>query len=337
MLIEENKSLKLFNTFGIDAKTKAFATIRSLKDLNYLFENKLLHQPLLVLGGGSNVLMTRDFDGLALRIELKGLKIQNSSQEHKKILTAGAGENWHQLVLFAIENQLGGIENLSLIPGKAGAAPMQNIGAYGVELKDIFLELEAFDLATGKLQKFKKEECKFGYRESIFKRELAGQFIITSISLLLDEKPKFNTSYGAIEQELAKMGKQKSLESISEAIIQIRKSKLPNPEEIGNAGSFFKNPTIPQHHFEILKEKFPEIPSYPAENDFVKVPAGWLIEKCGLKGYKKGNCGVHEKQALVLVNLGNASGKEIYELSQSIIQTIKDTFDILLEREVNIL
>jgi UDP-N-acetylmuramate dehydrogenase len=337
MTIEENKSLKPFNTFGIEVKTRAMATIRSHNDLIVLFEKKLLQQPLLVLGGGSNVLLTRDFEGLTLCIDLKGLEIQDAGIQNKKILKAGAGENWHQLVLFAIKNNLGGIENLSLIPGKAGAAPMQNIGAYGVELKDVFYELEAFEISTGKLKKFSNENCRFGYRESVFKRDLAGQFIITSISLILDEKPNFNTSYGAIEEELAKTGKQKSLENISEAIIQIRKSKLPNPDEIGNAGSFFKNPTIPKSHYLSLKTKFPEIPSYPIADDWVKVPAGWLIEKCGLKGFKKGNCGVHDKQALVLINLGKASGKEIYDLSESIIQTVHDTFHILLEREVNIL
>ncbi len=337
MLIEENKSLKKFNTFGIDVKTKLFFEVKNHADLLQLFNNGLLKEQLLILGGGSNLLFTKDFEGLTLKINLSGIEILAHPDPTKKILRAGAGESWHQLVQFSIDHDLGGIENLSLIPGKVGAAPMQNIGAYGVELKDVFFQLEAFEIKTGKTLLFNKDQCKFGYRESVFKRELSGQFIITKVSFLLSENPIFNTSYGAIEEELNKTGAANSLQNISKAIINIRRSKLPNPDEIGNAGSFFKNPTIDQLEFTELQKKFPEIPFYPVDSKTVKVPAGWLIEKCGLKGIKKGNCGVHEKQALVLVNFGKASGKEIYELSEFIIQSVIEKFGITLEREVNIL
>jgi UDP-N-acetylmuramate dehydrogenase len=337
MLIEENKSLKKFNTFGIDVKTKLFFEVKNHADLLQLFNNGLLKKPLLILGGGSNLLFTKDFEGLTLKISLSGIEILTHPDPTKKILIAGAGESWHQLVQFSIDHELGGIENLSLIPGKVGAAPMQNIGAYGVELKDVFFQLEAFEIKTGRTVIFNKDQCKFGYRESVFKRELSGQFIITKVSFLLSENPIFNTSYGAIEEELNKTGAAKSLQNISKAIINIRKSKLPNPDEIGNAGSFFKNPTIDRLEFTELQKKFPEIPFYTVDKKTVKVPAGWLIEKCELKGIKKGNCGVHEKQALVLVNFGKADGKEIYELSEFIIQSVNHKFSITLEREVNIL
>ena len=337
MVIEENKSLKQFNTFGIEAHTRWFAEINETDDLRKLFAEGILKQPLLVLGGGSNLLLTRDFEGLTLKINLKGIDILPGPNPGTKILNANAGENWHDLVLFSIKQGLGGIENLSLIPGKAGAAPIQNIGAYGVELKDVFHHLTAFDLTNGNETIFTREQCRFAYRESIFKSEFKGRFIITSIALLLSENHVFHTGYGAIEEQLKLAGKTKSIENISNAVIEIRKSKLPDPEKIGNAGSFFKNPTLSQSHFDQIRQHYPEIPSYPVDEKSLKVPAGWLIEKCGLKGYKNGHCGVHEKQALVLVNYGGAKGKEIYELSEKIIETVHEKFGIRLEREVNIL
>lgn len=337
MLIEENQSLKKFNTFGIEAKTRWFAEVNHPEDLVELYSKGLLKEPLLILGGGSNLLLTKDFEGLTVKVNLKGIEILPHPDSTKKILKAMAGETWHDLVIFSIRQGLGGIENLSLIPGKAGAAPMQNIGAYGVELKDVFDHLTAFDLQTGKEVRFQKEECNFGYRESIFKRNLKGKYIITSIALVLSKNHEFKTDYGAIEEQLKLLGQPKSIENISNAVIEIRRSKLPDPEKIGNAGSFFKNPSISKEQFEKIKNNFPEIPSYPSEQNLVKVPAGWLIEKCGFKGLKKGNCGVHEKQALVLVNFGGASGSEIFELSENIIQTVLEKFGILLEREVNIL
>jgi UDP-N-acetylmuramate dehydrogenase len=268
--------------------------------------------------------------------EMRGVEVLNQD-EHHIYVRAAAGENWHQFVLYCIQNNYAGIENLSLIPGNVGASPMQNIGAYGVEIKDVFHELEAFDTHNKKLKTFTAEQCEFGYRESVFKRKYKGCYVITSVTFKLNKQPNFNISYGAIQQELDKMNvKNLTIAAVSQAVINIRQSKLPDPKEIGNAGSFFKNPTIAKHKFHSLKEAFPRIVGYPA-NDEVKVAAGWLIEQCGWKGYRKGDAGCHAKQALVLVNYANAKGIEILDLSTDIINSVQAKFGITLEREVNLL
>ena len=290
----------------------------------------------MILGGGSNILFTKDFDGFVFKNELYGIKKVREDAEHVYV-KAGAGVNWHQLVVHCIHNNWAGVENLSLIPGNTGASPMQNIGAYGVEIKDVFYELEAFHLQDKKLVNFNLADCEFGYRESVFKGKYKNQFVITSVTFRLNKKPVFNTSYGAIEQELATMGVTTlSIQAISQAVINIRTSKLPNPAEIGNAGSFFKNPEISLEKFDELKNNFVNIVGYHLPNGNVKLAAGWLIEQCGWKGYRKGDAGCHAKQALVLVNYGNANGNEIFALSEAIIQSVNEKFAVLLEREVNI-
>ena len=342
MQISENISLKKYNTFGVDVKAEYFAGFTNTNELNELLEFKKptnTHQqpPVLILGGGSNILFTKNVDGLVLKNEIKGIEKINEDEDYIYI-KAGAGENWHQLVLYSLQNNWAGLENLSLIPGNTGASPMQNIGAYGVEIKDVFYQLEAFHLQEKKIVNFGLKDCEFGYRESVFKRKLKGQFVTTSITFRLNKTPKFNTNYGAINQELEALGvKELSIQAISQAIINIRSSKLPNPAEIGNAGSFFKNPEIDAGTFEKLKDTNPAIVGYPVANGMVKLAAGWLIEQCGWKGYRKGDAGCHSKQALVLVNYGHAKGNEIYNLSGEIIQSVQDKFGVLLEREVNII
>ena len=342
-MIEHNVSLKKYNSFGIDATAKYFSTFDSLSSLSELIEwkNDLLAKKelskLLILGGGSNVLFTQNFDGLILKNELAGIEKIKEDNDYV-YLKVGAGVNWHSFVMYCIENNLGGVENLSLIPGNTGASPMQNIGAYGVEIKDVFYELEAFHLKEKKLVIFSLKDCEFGYRESVFKRALKSKFVITTVTFKLTKKPVFSTSYGTIEQELNAMGiTDLSLRSISTAIINIRKSKLPNPAEIGNAGSFFKNPEIDFSYFEELKNNFPNIVGYNLPTGKVKLAAGWLIEQCGWKGYRKGDAGCHVKQALVLVNYGNANGNEILILSTQIIESIYQKFGVTIEREVNII
>ena len=341
-MIAENFSLKQYNTFGIDAWAQYFSTFNSVEQLEALLEFK---KPVtnnaavipLILGGGSNILLTKNVDGLVLKNEIKGIEKTGADGEDV-FIKAGAGENWHQLVMYCINNNFAGMENLSLIPGNVGASPMQNIGAYGVELKDVFYELEAFHLKERKLVKFKLDDCEFGYRESVFKRKLKNQFVITSVTYRLHMEPRFSTSYGAIEQELQVMGIQTlSIQAVSQAVINIRRSKLPDPAVVGNAGSFFKNPEIDQEQFEALKKSFPNVVGYALNNGKVKLAAGWLIEQCGWKGYRKGDAGCHAKQALVLVNYGNASGKEIFELSTEIVASVQNKFGVILEREVNII
>lgn len=338
MQIRENISLRPYNTFGIDAKAKRFATFGSITELEELLNCRLpVADCRLILGGGSNILLTKDFDGAVLKNELMGIEIVKEDDEHVYV-KAGAGENWHGLVMHCVENGFAGMENLSLIPGNVGASPMQNIGAYGVEVKDVFHELEAYHLHDRALVKFSLPDCGFGYRESVFKRKYKGQFVIVSVTFRLNKKPVFHTGYGAIQQELEKMGVQElSIKAISQAVINIRSSKLPDPKEVGNAGSFFKNPPVEKAKFNELKRAHPSIPSFPFDEGHVKVPAGWLIEQCGWKGFRRGDAGCYPKQALVLVNYGNASGEEIYALSGEILQSVKDKFGIELEREVNIL
>lgn len=335
MDISSHISLKPYNSFGIDAYARYFAVFHSVTQLEELLDAPP-SPPLLVLGGGSNILLTKNVDGLVLKNGIQGIELVKEDDEYYYV-KAAAGENWHAFVQYCIQHNYAGLENLSLIPGNVGASPMQNIGAYGVEIKDVFEELEAWRLEDKTVQVFRSEDCGFGYRESVFKNRYKGQFIILNVTFRLRKTPVFHTSYGAIQQELEKMQViDLSIQAISEAVIRIRSSKLPDPAVIGNAGSFFKNPVIPSKHFEQLREQYPDMPGFSG-GDQVKVPAGWLIEQCGWKGYRKGDAGCYEKQALVLVNYGQASGKDIYALSASIIESVSSKFNILLEREVNIL
>ncbi|MBO9572378.1 MAG: UDP-N-acetylmuramate dehydrogenase [Chitinophagaceae bacterium] len=333
MNLKENISLKPYNTFGINATARYFSEFKSAEELEQLlaFENKRL-----ILGGGSNILFTKDFPGIVLKNEISGIDIVKEDKDHVYI-TAGAGENWHRLVMYCIDRDLAGIENLSLIPGSVGASPMQNIGAYGVEIKDVFHSLEAYHIHDKKIISFSNTDCGFGYRESVFKNKYKGEFIILNVTYRLNKTPVYNTSYGAIEEELAKMNAPLTIQNISKAVINIRTSKLPDPAEIGNAGSFFKNPTVDRDKYEALKKEWPSLPGYPQHSGDVKLAAGWLIEQCGWKGYRKGDAGCHARQALVLVNYGNASGDEIYALSEQILNSVADKFHVHLEREVNII
>ncbi|WP_026769687.1 UDP-N-acetylmuramate dehydrogenase [Asinibacterium sp. OR53] len=335
MQISQHLSLKPYNSFAIDVKAKYFAAFESVMVLEELL-GVAGHEQMLVLGGGSNILFTGDFNGWVLKNECKGIRLIDEDDNYFYV-KAAAGENWHQFVMHCIAQGYAGVENLSLIPGNVGASPMQNIGAYGVEIKDVFHELEAFHREERKLVTFTLADCSFAYRESVFKNKFKDQFIILNVTFRLRKKPVFNTSYGAIEQELEKMGVQElSIKAISEAVIRIRRSKLPDPAEIGNAGSFFKNPAISNLQFEQLQQSFPAIVGYPAGTGQTKVAAGWLIEQCGWKGYRKGDAGCHARQALVLVNYGSATGAEIVQLSTDIINSVHEKFGIHLEREVNL-
>lgn len=335
MQIQTNKSLKPYNSFAIDAQAKYFAAFSSAEELNELLITAS-REPVFILGGGSNILLRGDFDGWVLKNELKGISLIQEDSDYYYV-KAAAGENWHGFVVHCIAKAYAGIENLSLIPGNVGASPMQNIGAYGVELKDVFYELQAYHRDDKKVVTFNLADCAFGYRESVFKRKYKDQFVILNVTFRLRKHPLYNTSYGAIEQELEKMGvRELSIQAISDAVIHIRTSKLPNPSEIGNAGSFFKNPTISTAQFETLQKDFMGIVGYPSATGRVKIAAGWLIEQCGWKGYRKGDAGCHAKQALVLVNYGNAAGEEILDLSTSIINSVEEKFGIRLEKEVNL-
>lgn len=338
MNILENYSLKKLNTFGINASARYFAECSSVEQIKeVLADTKFKNTQQLILGGGSNLLFTKDFDGLVLKNNLKGIELIKEDEEYYYVRSAG-GEVWHEFVMHCIDHNYAGLENLSLIPGNVGASPMQNIGAYGVEIKDSFYELEAFHIHDRAFHVFSNSDCKFGYRESIFKHELKNQFVITSVTFKLHKHPVLNTSYGAIEAELRSMNvTQPTIQSISKAVCNIRSSKLPDPKVIGNAGSFFKNPEIPRSKYELLKNEFPAIVGYDLENGNVKLAAGWLIEQCGWKGKTFGEAGVHKLQALVLVNYGNADGSEIYDLSTKILESVKEKFNVLLEREVNII
>ncbi len=336
-MIQENINIQAYNTFGIDCTAKYFAHFRSIKDLQELLSDPICkNNELLVLGGGSNMLFTKNFEGLVLKNELTGIYIVKEDANHIWI-EAMAGENWHDFVLFAIDHDYGGIENLSLIPGSVGAAPMQNIGAYGVEIKDVFHELEAIHIDTGEMVRFTRKRCKFGYRESVFKNILKNQYIITSVTLKLTKNHETNTTYGAIEAQLnERQVTRPTIKHISDAVIAIRQSKLPDPELIGNAGSFFKNPVVTSTEFEKLKAKFPEISHYVLDSGNVKLAAGWLIDNAGWKGKTFENYGVHKNQALVLVNYGGAKGEDIFDLSSQIQADVKEKYNVILEREVNI-
>jgi UDP-N-acetylmuramate dehydrogenase len=344
MPIQSNISLKKYNTFGIDVKAKYFASFDSVDALGQLLQYddvraaaQKKQTPVLILGGGSNMLFIKDFDGIVLKNEISGIEVVKEDDDHVYI-EAGAGENWHKFVLHCINNNVAGVENLSLIPGNVGASPMQNIGAYGVEVKDVFHSLNAFHLKEKRMETFNLNDCAFGYRESVFKKKYKNEFVITAVTFKLNKQPNFNTSYGAIEQELKKMGiQQLNIKAISDAVINIRSSKLPDPKVIGNAGSFFKNPEISSDKFQALTQSYPSIVGYHLPNKNVKLAAGWLIEQCGWKGYRIGDAGCHDKQALVLVNYGNAKGDEIYVLSEKIIASVMEKFGVMLDREVNII
>ena len=335
-MILKNVPLKEFNTFGIQSIAKRFARFSSQDELKEILKERN-DDSLLILGGGSNVLFTKNFDGLVLRNEIKGFEIRAESDD-SIIVKSGAGEVWHEFVLNCIDHGFGGIENLSLIPGSVGASPMQNIGAYGVEIKDVFHSLDAYEIKTGNVKSFTHEECQFGYRESVFKRSLKDQFIILSVSFKLSKKHKINSSYGAIDTELAERGiLNPTIKDISNAVVAIRSSKLPNPKEIGNAGSFFKNPVVDLAVLAAIQKNHENVPNYSAGEGKVKLAAGWLIEQAGWKGKTISTYGVHKNQALVLVNYSDSLGSDIYALSTSIIDDIRTKFGVELEREVNIL
>ena len=337
LTIKENKNLQPYNTFGLEAVAPYFCEVHSREELQALFHDERFREmPLLILGGGSNVLFTRNPEGLVVLNKITGTEVLEEN-EQEVLVKVGGGVTWHDFVLYTIAQGWGGLENLSLIPGTTGAAPMQNIGAYGVEIKDTFAGLEAVKRSDGSLRTFTAEECHFGYRSSVFKTSERDKWVISSVTFRLSKKPQFNTSYGAIQETLQAKGiTELSLQAVSDAVVHIRQSKLPDPKKIGNAGSFFKNPVIDQVHFNSLKQAHPGIPSYP-NPEGIKVPAGWLIEQSGWKGYRRGNVGVHDKQALVLVNLGGAKGAEIKQLSEDIQASVKEKFGITLEVEVNFL
>lgn len=335
MPLSENISLKPYNSFGMDVTARHFAAFKSADELAVLLaENK--QPPALVLGGGTNILLTGNIDGIVLKNEIAGIE-KIAEDDDSVLIRTGAGENWHGFVEYCIQHGYAGVENMALIPGAAGASPMQNIGAYGAEVKDVLHALSAMHIHEKTVHTFSVKDCELGYRDSIFKRKLKGQFIILDITCRLYKKPSFNTSYGAISQELERMGVQDlTLRAVADAVIRIRQSKLPDPSVIGNAGSFFKNPVISADQFNSLKKQFPHIAAHP-NNNGIKIAAGWLIEQCGWKGYRKDDAGCYDKQALVLVNYGKASGKEILQLAEEITFSVEKKFDIKLEKEVNII
>lgn len=336
-MLEKNCSLQPYNTFGIDVQATAFDRFSSVSSLETCLKNNTTGLELLIVGGGSNILLTKNFDGLVLKNEIKGFEVI-SENDQTVIVQVGAGEIWHEFVLKCIELGFAGVENMSLIPGSVGASPMQNIGAYGVEIKDVFHSLEAYHIESGVIHTFDKEQCEFGYRESVFKRKLKGQYVIVSVSFQLSKIATIHKNYGAIETQLTEMGiSNPSIKDISDAVIAIRRSKLPDPAVLGNAGSFFKNPVVDQEIVAIILQKFPDAPNYPAETGKRKLAAGWLIEQTGWKGKTIDTCGVHKLQALVLVNYGGSTGQQIYDLSTQIIASVHEKFGVTLEREVNIL
>lgn len=337
MKILKNESLKPFNTFGIEVFAKEFVDITSEEKLIQILE-EYRNSEKFILGGGSNILLTKNIEALVIHINTKGKEIIKE-EKNSVLVKIQAGENWHEFVIWCIENEFGGVENLSLIPGNVGTAPIQNIGAYGVEIKDVFVECEAINVSSLETKIFKKSSCNFDYRNSIFKNDLKGNYIITNVTLKLSKKDhNLNTSYGAIQSELKlKNITSPTLKDVSDAVIKIRQSKLPDPKKIGNSGSFFKNPVISKDHFIELLNNFPDIPNYKVSENEIKIPAGWLIEMAGFKGKRFGDYGVHKNQALVLVNYDSAKGNDIYNLSRLIQKTIKRLFNINLEAEVNVI
>lgn len=339
MIIQENIDLQSYNTFGIKASARYFTTLQSEQEIRELLAHDIFKtEKHLFLGGGSNILFTKNYDGLVVKVELKGINVLEEN-DYQVILKVGAGENWHKFVMYCVNRDLGGLENLSLIPGTVGAAPMQNIGAYGVEIKKNILTVECIEISTGNSKVFTNRECNFGYRESIFKHEAKDRYLISSVTLTLTKKNhQFNTSYGAIDEILKQNGVEKvSVKNISDAVIYIRSTKLPDPSRIGNAGSFFKNPSIQAELHDFIKNSYPSLPSYPSNDGLIKIPAAWLIEQCGWKGKTFGSIGVHQHQALVIVNYGGGKGEEIWELATRIRDSVKEKFNIVLQSEVNVI
>ena len=336
MQIQNNVSLRNLNTFGLEAAAKYFVEAKSVDELTAILTDKdWKDYPKFILGGGSNVLFTQNINALVIHPDIRGINKINENDDHIW-LHVGAGEVWHDLVVYCVNHDYAGIENLSLIPGTVGAAPMQNIGAYGIEIKDTIETVEAISISTAENRTFNWEDCQFGYRESIFKKELKNQYIITGVVFKLNKKPVFNIEYGDIRKTLEEMKVENiSIRAISDAVIHIRQTKLPDPAKIGNAGSFFKNPEINKSQFDVLKNSFPDIPGYPVNHDQIKVPAGWLIEQAGWKGYREGEIGVHDRQALVLVNFGGGTGDNIKKLSEKIQESVDKKFGIRLTAEVN--
>ena len=337
MEIQQNYSLKNHNTFGINARAKYFSAFGSASEIKLLLEDKKNVPSRMILGGGSNILFTKNFDGIILKNNIGGINVVKEDETYVYV-RSGAGVGWHSFVMYCVSNLYGGVENLSLIPGNVGASPMQNIGAYGVEIKDVFYELEALHLDENYVRQFSAGDCEFGYRESVFKKELKDQFAILHVTYRLKKEPVFNISYGAIEEQLEKMDiNNLTVKAVSDAVIAIRTSKLPDPKVTGSAGSFFKNPVIKKEQLATANDLYKSpLPFYTVDEDHFKIPAGWLIEQCGWKGFRNGDAGCYDKQALVLVNYGNASGKEIYNLSEEIKTSVIEKFGISLEREVNI-
>jgi len=336
--LQSNISLKQYNTFGIDVYAKYLFAFSTTDELQYLLSDKSFqNEEKLVLGGGSNILFTKNVEALVLKNEITGIELIEETENYF-FVKAGAGVAWHEFVMYCIQKGYAGIENLALIPGNVGASPMQNIGAYGVEIKDVFHSLEAIRISDNEKVILTKSACEFGYRESVFKHAYKNQFVITSVIYQLNKKPEFHISYGAIKEELDRLQiHDLSINAIAQAVMNIRRSKLPDPNVIGNAGSFFKNPEIDSSFFNELKNNFPQIIGYCSnESAKTKVAAGWLIENCGWKGYRSGDAGCHDKQSLVLVNFGKASGNEIFDLSEKIIESVKNKFGVQLQREVNI-
>lgn len=336
-VIQQDVSLKPYNSFGVEARARYFFEAHTMDDLLWIIHQPEFQCEKLIIGGGSNMLLTRDFDGLVIKVSMK-IKWVEKQEGDYTLVSVMAGENWHQFVLWCLDQNLGGLENLSLIPGNVGSAPIQNIGAYGVELKDSFHHLEALNVETGEFEIFRLEDCQFGYRDSFFKNEGKGRYIITRVFFKLTHaNHRLRTTYGAIRNELERLGLEENIQSISQAVINIRKSKLPDPAKLGNSGSFFKNPVVKTALYEKLKAEHPDLVGYPVDEGQTKLAAGWLIEKAGWKGFRRGDAGVHARQALVLVNYGQATGKEIEALSREIQESIFNTFGVELEREVNLI
>ncbi|RLD60652.1 MAG: UDP-N-acetylenolpyruvoylglucosamine reductase [Bacteroidetes bacterium] len=337
MNLKRNYPLKNFNTFSINVDAEYFVEVASIEELtasvDFINSEKI---PFLILGGGSNILFTQNFKGLVIKLNIHGIEVIDQDNNHVYI-KSGAGENWDEFVQYCVDNKWGGLENLSLIPGNVGASPVQNIGAYGVEMKDHFYELEYFNIEKKEIRTFRFDDCNFGYRNSIFKNVLNGKGVVTSVTFKLDKTPEFKTSYGAISTKLDRMGvTDVTLKDLRQAVISIREIKLPDPDEIPNGGSFFKNPVIDTNQFQKIKAQFPEVVSYKQDEENIKLAAGWLIDQCNWKGKRIGDAGIHKNQALVLVNYGNASGLDIYELSEKIKQSVFDKFGVVLEREINV-
>ena len=335
-MFQQNISLKSYNTFGINITAKNFVSVTSPSQLKTIVSK---NKEAFILSGGSNILLTKTIEKPVIQLNTKGIELLSISTKNNAFIKVQAGENWHNFVIWCMDNDFGGLENLSLIPGNVGTSPMQNIGAYGVEIKDVFHQLEALEIETGKIKIFNKEACNFGYRESVFKNIFKGKYIIINVTFLLSKKQHtLHTSYGAIQTELEnKHITNPSIKDVSNAVIAIRESKLPDPKKIGNSGSFFKNPVISTQQFKNLEKIYPTIPHYLISDTSIKIPAGWLVEQCGFKGKRFGDAGVHKKQALVLVNYGNATGKEIFELAQKIVKAVSLKFNINLEIEVNVI